>query len=260
MQSFTLQAIASTRTIRGKTGLSIPAPAHYFIFSSTQNHRNRNKLSTITTMISSNLSTLLADNIESATEFVSMRQSKSLAPVNVVDIFFDPEATDKINHGSVGALMRNEKIENARSIASTIREQRQQEHQTIALTFSTSVMQNALLERLEEKLLANAIEFTELKRLVDAWKGGVPAALLLLEVWEPEKVLDCTDPNDLLQKFEALLFVKGNECHKVRKLVAEARNKQTTQSTPRNPEDTAASSAPFFIKEIRFSNAASFQK
>jgi hypothetical protein len=180
------------------------------------------------------LSTLLNDNNDSGTEFILTIELNSPTPGNVVDIGFCPKATDKINHGSVGALMRNEKIENARSIASTIREQRQHEHQTAPMS-TTSVMQNALLERLEEKLLANAIEFTELKRLVDAWKGGVPAALLLLHVWEPEKVSDCTDPNDMFRKFEALLFVKGNECHKARKLVADARNKQTSQSTPRNP-------------------------
>jgi hypothetical protein len=211
-----------------QVGLLFESP-HY------SHHRNRNKPSTITyhnDFIKPLYST--ADNNDSGTEFILTIESKNPAPGNVVDIGFCPKASDKINRGSVGALMRNEKIENARSIASTIREQRQQEHRTAAPTSTRSIMQKALLERLEEKLLANATEFTELKRLVDAWKGGVPAALLLLHVWQPEKVLDCTDPNEMFRKFEALLFVKGNECHKVRKLVADARNKQTSQRTLRN--------------------------
>jgi hypothetical protein len=222
------------------------------ILSSTQNHRNRNKLSTVTTMNSSSLSTLLIQNNDSAIEFITAVEKRS-APSNVVDVGCCPEATDKINHGSVGALMRNGTIENARSsIASTIPQQRQQEHQTVASTATTSIMRKALLERLEAKLLANAMEFTELERLVDAWKGGVPAALLLLHLnWEPEKVSVLRDENDLFQKFEALLLVKENECHKVRKLVAEARNKHTRLSTPRNPEDTAGSSVPLFIEVIR---------
>jgi hypothetical protein len=53
--------------------------------------------------------------------------------------------------------MRNGTIENARSsIASTIPQQRKQEHQTVASTATTSIiMRKALLERLEAKLLAN---------------------------------------------------------------------------------------------------------
>jgi hypothetical protein len=107
-------------------------------------------------------------------------------------------------------------------------------------------MRNALLERLEAKLLANAVEFTELKRMVDAWKGGVPAALLLLYFdWEPEKVSGLRDENDVFEKFESLLLIKENESKKFRKLLVEARKRS---STPRNPEDTVGSSSvPLFI-------------
>jgi hypothetical protein len=118
--------------------------------------------------------------LSSLSTLLTLNNDNVMAPGNAVDIGCCPEETGKISHGSVGSLMRNNKIENARSIASTIRVQRQQEHQTVALTSTTSIMRNALLERLEAKLLANAMEFTELERLVDAWKGGVPAALLLL--------------------------------------------------------------------------------
>jgi hypothetical protein len=183
----------------------------------------------------SSLSILLTHNNDSV-----------IAPSNdAVDSGCCPEAADKINHDSFGALMRYDKIENARS--STIREQRQQEHQTVALTSTKSIMRNALLERLEAKLLDNTMEFTELERLVDAWKGGVPAALLLLYLdWEPEKVSGLKDENDVFEKFETLLLIKENECRKFRNLLAEARKEKS--STLWNPEDTSVcSSVPLFI-------------
>jgi hypothetical protein len=96
---------------------------------------------------------------------------------------------------AIGAVMRSEKIENARSIAISIREQRRQQQ-----------------EALEGKLLAKEMGLTELRKLVDAWKG--------------EEIS--------LQELEAVVLMKEKECNKTRKLVAEARN--TRGSTPRSPD------------------------
>jgi uncharacterized protein YqfA (UPF0365 family) len=68
----------------------------------------------------------------------------------------------------VGAALRNEKIENARSVASAARQQRQQD------AVKSSNMHNALLERLEAKLLVDEMECTELRELVDAMRPGIP--------------------------------------------------------------------------------------
>jgi hypothetical protein len=94
-----------------------------------------------------------------------------------------------------GAAMRHDKIENARSIVIAAREQRRQQQ-----------------EALEGKLLANEMGLTELRKLVDAWKG--------------DKIS--------LQKLETVVLMKEKECNKARKLVAKARNKWG--STPRSPD------------------------
>jgi hypothetical protein len=95
---------------------------------------------------------------------------------------------------AIGAAMRHKKIENARSIVIAAREQRQQQQ-----------------EALEGKLLASEMGLTELRKLVDAWKGDTIS----------------------LRKLEAVVLMKEVECNKARKLVAEARKKWG--STPRNP-------------------------
>jgi hypothetical protein len=92
---------------------------------------------------------------------------------------------DKIKMSTIGAVMRYEKIENARSIAIAIREQRQQQQEAV-----------------EGKLLANEMGLPELRKMVDDWKGDMIS----------------------LQKLEMVVLMKEKECNKTRKLVAEARD------------------------------------
>jgi hypothetical protein len=126
---------------------------------------------------------------------------------------------------SVGAAMRNEKIANARSIAIAVQQQRQQKTAT-----AISIMQNALLERLEAKLLKNEIECTELRKLVEARKRGVPVSLASLHLgFEQEKDL-CLGDSHLLKKLEAVVALKEEECKKARRLSNEARKRGTSQS------------------------------
>jgi hypothetical protein len=86
----------------------------------------------------------------------------------------------------MGAAIRSEKIERARNIATAIRQQRQQQQET-----------------LEAKLLANERGLTELRKLVDTWNG--------------EEIT--------LRKLEAVVLMKEKECEKTRKLVAETFNR-----------------------------------
>jgi hypothetical protein len=126
---------------------------------------------------------------------------------------------------SVGAAMRNEKIANARSIAIAVQQQRQQNTAT-----AISIMQNALLERLEAKLLKNEIECTELRKLVEARKRGVPVSLASLHLgFEQEKDLFLGD-SYLLKKLEAVVLLKEEECKKARRLSNEARKRGVSQS------------------------------
>jgi hypothetical protein len=126
---------------------------------------------------------------------------------------------------SVGAVMRNDTIERARSIASAIREQQQQQKQQHTAR-PASDMHHALLKRLEAKLLANELECTELQEVADAWKGGIPVSTTLLHLgWEPEQVSSLGDSSYLLQKLEALVLVRQEECNKVRPLVVGVRKR-----------------------------------
>jgi hypothetical protein len=126
---------------------------------------------------------------------------------------------------SVGAAMRNETIANARSIATAIQQQRQQNTAT-----AISIMQNALLERLEAKLLKNEIECTELRKLVEARKRGVPVSLASLHLgFEQEKDMSLGDSH-LLKKLEAVVFLKEEECKQARRLSNEARKRGVSQS------------------------------
>jgi hypothetical protein len=113
---------------------------------------------------------------------------------------------------AIGAAMRHDKIEKARSIVIAAREQGRQQQ-----------------EALEGKLLANEMGLTELRKLVDAWKG--------------DKIS--------LQKLETVVLMKEVECSKARKLVAEARNKWG--STPRNPDLMQLNATPwcFTSGEVR---------
>lgn len=85
-----------------------------------------------------------------------------------------------------GADIRSEKIEKACNIATAIREQRR--HQQ---------------EALEAKLLANERGLTELRKLVDTWKGE-----------------DIT-----LHTLEAVVLMKKKECEKTRQQVEETFNR-----------------------------------
>jgi hypothetical protein len=132
----------------------------------------------------------------------------------------------------IGTVMRNEKIENARSIASTISEHRQHKAATSPL------MHNALLERLEAKLLTNEMECTELRKLAEARTRGIPVSLITLKLgFEPESD-SCMGSKCLLQKLNALVSLKEEACTKVRKLLIGARKRdmaRTTQTkTPRS--------------------------
>jgi hypothetical protein len=117
---------------------------------------------------------------------------------------------------NIGTVMRNEKIENARSIASAIGEQRQQKAAT------SSLMHNALVERLEAKLLTNEMECTELRKLAEANKRGIPVSLASLKLgFQPEKD-SCVGYNFLL---------KEEACTNVRRLLTCARKRDTHGDT-----------------------------
>lgn len=93
-------------------------------------------------------------------------------------------ATDNDNDEiRMGAVIRSEKIERACRIATATREQRQQQQQV-----------------LEGKLQANERGLTELRKLVDNWKGG---------------------EESVLQKLEAVVLMKEKECDITRKQVAD---------------------------------------
>jgi hypothetical protein len=124
----------------------------------------------------------------------------------------------------VGAALRNEKIENARSIASAARHQRQQNIAT------SSNMHNALLERLEAKLLANDTECTELRMLVEFRRQGCPISLSVLNLdILPEKSSSVGDMQ-LLEKVEALLLAREKEGTNVRRLLVQARKRDEPQA------------------------------
>jgi hypothetical protein len=130
----------------------------------------------------------------------------------------------------VGAALRNEKIENARSAANAARQQRQKD------TANSSNMHNALVERLEAKLLAHEMECTELRELVKA-RRPLPV-YLSLQPTEPPSVEDF----QLREKLETLLLVREKECTKVRRLLVKAskRGEPETQKATCNRKSLAA--------------------
>jgi hypothetical protein len=113
--------------------------------------------------------------------------------------------------------MRYEKIETALSISNAVRQQRQQESAT-----SACIMQNALLERLEAKLLSNEMECTELRKLAEARKRGIPVSLSSLNLGCDPEQGSCLGDSYLLKKLEALVLLKEEECAKARQLFVEA--------------------------------------
>jgi hypothetical protein len=97
-------------------------------------------------------------------------------------------------------------------------------------------LQTALLARSKNKLQTNESELTELRKLVDAGKGGVPMSQLLSSLGcqaDAISGLGGTD-NNVLQKLKEAIPKKEDECHKARELVAEANSNQQG-SAPRNP-------------------------
>jgi hypothetical protein len=129
------------------------------------------------------------------------------------------DSTSEKESIGVGAALRNEKIENARSIASAARHQRQQDIAT------SSNMYNALLERLEAKLLANDMECTELRMLVELLRQGCPISLSVLNLdILPEKSSSVVDIQ-LLERVEALLLAREKEGTNVRRLLVQARKR-----------------------------------
>jgi hypothetical protein len=166
---------------------------------------------------------------------------KSLAKSQLVHAENCSPKEDGISVVAIGAVMRSEKIDNAQSIASAIRRQRQEQQAPTPTSSpaSSSIMRKALLERLETKLLANELECTELRKLTEARKRGIPVSLASLDL--PENG-DC-DNDVLLQKLEALVLEKENKCTKVRKLLAEARKRDSPKCcvSPSTPMKAPAS-------------------
>lgn len=155
---------------------------------------------------------------------------------------------------SVGAAMRNEKIANARSIATAVQQQRHHKTATAA-----SIMHNALLERLEAKLLKNEIECTELRKLVEARKRGVPVSLASLHLgFEQEKDVFLGD-SYLLKKLEAVVLLKEEECTKARMLSVEARKRGLSQSRKASLCESLSShlGSPKSVLRSRSSSSAS---
>jgi hypothetical protein len=93
-----------------------------------------------------------------------------------------------------------------------------------------------LVDTLEAELLVNVKECTELRRLTEARKRGIPVSLSALDLGcKQEHGLGLEGGNFFLQKLEALVLVKEEECTKMRKILAEARTRDTT------PKDTTSS-------------------
>jgi hypothetical protein len=94
-----------------------------------------------------------------------------------------------------------------------------------------------LVDTLEAELLANVMACTELRRLTEARKRGIPVSLSALDLGcKQEHGLGLEGGNFFLQKLEALVLVKEEECTKMRKLLAEAKKRDTT----RTPKDTTS--------------------
>jgi hypothetical protein len=92
-------------------------------------------------------------------------------------------------------------------------------------------MHNALVERLEAKLLTNEMECTELRKLAEANKRGNPVSLASLKLgFQPEKD-SCVGYNFLLQKLDALVLLKEEACTKIRRLLTCARKRDTHGDT-----------------------------
>jgi hypothetical protein len=128
----------------------------------------------------------------------------------------------KKDRNNIGAAMRTEKIENARSIANAVRQQRQKKTAISA----TTIMQNALLERLEAKLLANETECTKLRKLAEVGRRGIPMSMASLQLGFELAKESYLGDSYLLKKIEAFVLEKENECTEVHRLLVVARKKR----------------------------------
>jgi hypothetical protein len=113
----------------------------------------------------------------------------------------------------------------------------QDQHEQQKSSSMTSSQRALLVETLEAKLVANVMKCTELRRLVEARKRGIPVTLSLgckqghgssLEGGTPL-------PQELNLALEALVLVKEEECAKMRKLLVEAKKRDTTSSSASLP-------------------------
>jgi hypothetical protein len=156
-----------------------------------------------------------------AEEIPSQVKTANSSSKNTVDTSSSEKTVDRSSEKDVGvgAALRNEKIENARSIASAARQQRQQNAD------KSSNMHNALLERLEAKILVDEMECTELRELVEARKPGIAVSLSV----QPIKLPSVGDTH-LLEKLEALLLTREKECTKVRRLLVQAKKRGESQT------------------------------
>jgi hypothetical protein len=125
---------------------------------------------------------------------------------------------------SVGAVMRNDTIEKALSVASTIREQQQQNQQDT--TSATSEMHDALLKRLEGRLLANEMECTKLQELAVAWKGTY-----------------------LVETVEALMLVEKEDCIKISILIEKTRKRGTEIQNLKDSMTASAGPLPNVVSQ-----------
>jgi hypothetical protein len=107
-----------------------------------------------------------------------------------------------------------------------------------------------LVDTLEAELLANVMACTELRRLTEARKRGIPVSLSAF--CKEEHGLGLEGGNLFLQKLEALVLVKEEECIKMRKLLAEARTRDKT----RTPKETT-SSRPSLSSHMKMSRSIS---
>jgi hypothetical protein len=123
---------------------------------------------------------------------------------------------DMVPIDAIAGVIRNEKIKKALSIIKTVTERVPQENQQIAT--STSIIHDALLERLEARLVKSETECTKLQELADTSKGSY-----------------------LLEKVEALILVEKEECIKVRILIEKTRMRGTKIQ---NLKDSMTASGP----------------
>jgi hypothetical protein len=200
-------------------------------FSSLTLKQPETKVRTTATKMNASIrSNLPPPNRHPIKRVVGLFTTKKLTITQHGDVEKTPPQVDSSSpekdRNNIGAAMRNEKIENACSISNAVRQQRQKKTATPA----TTIMQNALQERLEAKLLATEVECTKLRKLAEVGKRGIPLSLASLHLgFELEKE-SCLGENHLLKKLEAFVLEKKNECTEVHRLLVLARKRGTSRT------------------------------